>query len=80
MPATAASSPAGNALPSASALTIASRAGSPSASAIRENPVCTDWDDPATSASTANGNVLAVYGMSRNSFQVFLKHQGCAVG
>jgi hypothetical protein len=38
--ATAASSPAGIALPSASALTIASRAGSPSASVIRAKP---DW-------------------------------------
>jgi hypothetical protein len=40
MPATEANSPAGIALPSASALTMASRAGSLSACVMRENP---DW-------------------------------------
>src|SRR6266581_3649990 len=41
MPATDANSPAGIAFPSASALTIASRAGSLSACVIFENPDCT---------------------------------------
>src|ERR1035438_2448822 len=70
MPAAAANSPAGIALPSESALTIASRAGSLNAAVIRENPDCTDrW------IRAIQTPAWIIPGFGRSSFQNLMKHK-----
>ncbi|AUC95355.1 hypothetical protein CWS35_14720 [Bradyrhizobium sp. SK17] len=54
---------------------MASRTGSPKASAIRENPVCTDWDDPTAIVLHGGLKRLRAFATLRNSFQIFLKRR-----
>jgi len=76
MPAIDASSPAGIALPSESALTIASRAGSDSASATREKP---DWTNGFCNIiRTPVRDEATIADFGKNSFQDLMKHHSSA--